>query len=263
MGVRHETMTLRRWRWADASVKGGERVMRLLLAEDEQSLFRALVTILEHSGYEVDAVLDGLSALEYLCAVEYDAAILEIMMPGLDGIEVLRRARSRGVATPIIMLTAKSEVSDKVEGLEAGANDYLTKPFAAKELLARIRVLTRPAAALDAVTLAVGNIRLDRSSCVLEGPAGKEHLSNREQQLLELFMSSPGERIPTERLLMRVWGEEAPEEPSVVWVYISYLRKKLSAVGASAHIKASRNQGYSLEVAAPTMSDEQAGGASA
>ena len=121
MGVRHETMTLRRWRWADASVNAAERDMRLLLAEDEQSLFRALVTILEHSGYEVDAVLDGLSALEYLCAVEYDAASLDIMMPGLDGIEVLRRARSRGVATPIIMLTAKSEVSDKVEGLEAGA----------------------------------------------------------------------------------------------------------------------------------------------
>lgn len=234
--------------------------MRLLLAEDERGLSHALVTILEHSGYEVDAVFDGLSALEHLCAVEYDAAILDIMMPGLDGVEVLRRARSRAVTTPIIMLTAKSEVSDKVEGLDAGANDYLTKPFAAKELLARIRVLTRPAAALDAATLAVGDIRLDRSSCILEGPAGEEHLSNRELQLLEQFMSSPGERIPTERLLMRVWGDEAPEEPSVVWVYISYLRKKLSAVGAGARIKASRNQGYSLEVAPSVIPDSRRDG---
>lgn len=223
--------------------------MRILLAEDEQGLSRALVTILQHSGYEVDAVYDGMSACEYLCAVEYDAAILDIMMPGIDGIEALRRARSRGVQTPIIMLTAKSEVADKVEGLDAGANDYLTKPFAAKELLARIRVLTRPAAALDAVTLAVGNIRLNRSSCILEGPVGSEHLSNRELQLLELFMSAPGDRIPTERLLMRVWGDEAPDDSSVVWVYISYLRKKLAAVGASAHIKAARGQGYSLDVA--------------
>lgn len=223
--------------------------MRILLAEDEQGLSRALVTILQHSGYEVDAVYDGMSACEHLCAVEYDAAILDIMMPGIDGIEALRRARSRGVQTPIIMLTAKSEVADKVEGLDAGANDYLTKPFAAKELLARIRVLTRPAAALDAVTLAVGNIRLNRSSCILEGPAGSEHLSNRELQLLELFMSAPGDRIPTERLLMRVWGDEAPDDSSVVWVYISYLRKKLAAVGASAHIKAARGQGYSLDVA--------------
>lgn len=223
--------------------------MRILLAEDEQGLSRALVTILQHSGYEVDAVYDGMSACEHLCAVEYDAAILDIMMPGIDGIEALRRARSRGVQTPIIMLTAKSEVADKVEGLDAGANDYLTKPFAAKELLARIRVLTRPAAALDAVTLAVGNIRLNRSSCILEGPVGSEHLSNRELQLLELFMSAPGDRIPTERLLMRVWGDEAPDDSSVVWVYISYLRKKLAAVGASAHIKAARGQGYSLDVA--------------
>lgn len=223
--------------------------MRILLAEDEQGLSRALVTILQHSGYEVDAVYDGMFACEHLCAVEYDAAILDIMMPGIDGIEALRRARSRGVQTPIIMLTAKSEVADKVEGLDAGANDYLTKPFAAKELLARIRVLTRPAAALDAVTLAVGNIRLNRSSCILEGPVGSEHLSNRELQLLELFMSAPGDRIPTERLLMRVWGDEAPDDSSVVWVYISYLRKKLAAVGASAHIKAARGQGYSLDVA--------------
>ena len=221
--------------------------MKLLLAEDEQGLSRALTAILEHSGYEVDAVLDGLTALEYLSMNEYDAAILDIMMPGIDGIEVLRRTRSAGNHVPIIMLTAKSEVADKVEGLDAGANDYLTKPFAAKELLARIRAMTRAATAVDATTLSTGSVRLDCSSCILQGPNGEEHLANREFQLMELFMSHPGKRIPTERLLMDVWGEDAPEGSNVVWVYISYLRKKLSKIGADVGIKASRNQGYSLE----------------
>lgn len=221
--------------------------MKLLLAEDEQGLSRALTAILEHSGYEVDPVLDGLTALDYLSMNEYDAAILDIMMPGMDGIEVLRRTRAAGNRVPIIMLTAKSEVSDKVEGLDAGANDYLTKPFAAKELLARIRAMTRAVTAVDATTLSMGNIRLDCGSCILEGPEGEEHLANREFQLMELFMAHPGKRVPTERLLMDVWGDDAPEGSNVVWVYISYLRKKLTKIGANIGIKASRNQGYSLE----------------
>ena len=222
--------------------------MRLLLAEDEPGLVRALSTILEHSGYEVDAVTDGLSTFEHLRRVAYDAAILDIMMPGIDGIEVLRRARALGNAVPIIMLTAKGEVDDKVQGLDAGANDYLTKPFAAKELLARIRALTRAASALDANTLAVGSLRLDVPSCVLSGPAGSAHLPPREFQLMRHLMERPGERVPTERLLIEVWGEEAPEDASVVWVYISYLRKKLGAVGANVRIAAARGQGYALEI---------------
>lgn len=220
--------------------------MRLLLAEDEHGLSRALVAIFNHDGYEVDTAYDGTTALDMICSQPYDAVILDIMMPGLDGIEVLRRARSRGVRTPVIMLTAKGEVSDKVEGLDAGANDYLTKPFAAKELLARIRVLTRASTALDANTLAVGDIRLDLSSCMLSGPAGREHLPNREFQLMRLFMENPQARIPTERLLELVWGEAAPEESSVVWVHISNLRKRLKAVGADVEIRAARYQGYSL-----------------
>ena len=156
-------------------------------------------------------------------------------MPGMDGIEVLKRTRAAGKRLPIIMLTAKSEVSDKVEGLDAGANDYLTKPFAAKELLARIRAITRAATAIDATTLSVGNVRLDTAACTLVGPLGEEHLANREFQLMELFMRE-------------VWGEDAPEGVNVVWVYISYLRKKLTALGADVAIRASRNQGYSLEV---------------
>ncbi len=221
--------------------------LRLLLAEDERGLSRALVAILEHDSYAVDAAFDGPSALDLMLAGSYDAAILDIMMPGMDGIEVLRRARAQGVQTPVIMLTAKGEVSDKVAGLDAGANDYLTKPFAAKELLARIRVLTRPATALDADTLAVGNARLHLASCTLAGPAGRVHLPNREFQLMRLLMSGPGKRIPTDRLLELIWGDSAPEELSVVWVNISNLRKHLKEVGADLRIHAARNQGYSLE----------------
>lgn len=223
--------------------------MKLLLAEDEYGLSRALTAILEHDGYEVDPVYDGTTALKYLQENEYGAAVLDIMMPGLDGISVLKQIRAEGDHTPIIMLTAKSEVADKVEGLDAGANDYLTKPFAAKELLARIRAITRVATAIDANTLSVGDLKLDLAACVLAGPEGEEHLANREFQLMELFMEHPGDRIPTERLLMSVWGDEAPEGANVVWVYISYLRKKLAKVSSTASIKASRNQGYSLEVA--------------
>ncbi|MEE0262568.1 MAG: response regulator [Collinsella sp.] len=202
--------------------------MKLMLAEDEPGLSRALTAILQHSDYEVDTALDGLTALEYLLANDYDAAILDIMMPGMDGIEVLKRTRTAGKRLPIIMLTAKSEVSDKVEGLDAGANDYLTKPFAAKELLARIRAMTRAATAIDATTLSVGNVRLDTAACTLVGPLGEEHLANREFQLMELFMHNAGTRMPTERLMLEVWGEDAPEGANVVWVYISYLRKKLT-----------------------------------
>lgn len=221
--------------------------MRLLLAEDELELSRALTAILRHSGYEVDAVHDGLTALDHLQHQTFDAAVLDIMMPGMDGIEVLCQARQSGIRLPIIMLTAKSEVADKVEGLDAGANDYLTKPFAAKELLARIRAMTRSATAIDATTLSVGNVRLDCASCTLAGPAGEEHLANREFQLMEYFMAHPGLVTPTERLLSQVWGDDALETSNVVWVYISYLRKKLSAVGANVCIRAARNQGYSLE----------------
>lgn len=222
--------------------------MRLLLAEDEHGLTRALTAILTHEGmYEVDVVENGAAAYEKLLTGTYDAAILDIMMPGIDGIEVVRRVRARGVRTPIIMLTARGEVSDKVTALDAGANDYLTKPFSALELLARIRVLTRAATALDARTLAVGNVRLDLMSCMLTGPEGTVHLSNREFQLMSLLMARPGKRMPTERLFNEIWGSDALEELNVVWVQVSNLRKRLAAIGADIGINASRNQGYALE----------------
>lgn len=223
-------------------------MVRLLLAEDEHGLARALTAILAHEGmYEVDVAGTGAAAYEKLLTGVYDAAILDIMMPVVDGIEVVRRARDRGVRTPIIMLTARGEVTDKVTALDAGANDYLTKPFSARELLARIRVLTRATTALDARTLAFGNVRLDLMSCTLAGPEGSVHLSNREFQLMSLLMAHPGRRIPTERLFGEIWGSDAPEELNVVWVQVSNVRKRLVAIGADVGISVSRNQGYTLE----------------
>lgn len=221
--------------------------MQLLLAEDERALSRALVAMLEKSAYRVDAVFDGCTALDCLLQNSYDAAVLDIMMPGMDGIEVVRQARAQGVRIPIIMLTAKGTVADKVEGLDAGANDYLVKPFSVKELMARLRAMTRKNDAFDATPLSVCELTLDRSTCNLSGPAGTEHLPNKEFMLLELFMNNPGQVLSPLRLLEAVWGSEQPDD-NVVWVYVSNVRKKLAAVGATSHIKTFRNQGYCLIV---------------
>ena len=226
------------------------RSIRVIIADD-QELVRAGFAMVIGSQPDMEVVgqaPDGAQAVALAESLHPDVVLMDVRMPGMDGIEVLKRTREAGKRLPIIMLTAKSEVSDKVEGLDAGANDYLTKPFAAKELLARIRAMTRAATAIDATTLSVGNVRLDTASCTLVGPLGEEHLANREFQLMELFMRNAGTRMPTERLMLEVWGEDAPEGANVVWVYISYLRKKLTALGANVAIRASRNQGYSLEV---------------
>ena len=220
--------------------------MKVLFAEDERALSHALTTILERNSYEVEAVYDGATALDCLLDNEYDVAVLDIMMPGINGIEVLKFARAQGVRVPVIMLTAKGTVEDKVEGLDAGANDYLVKPFSAKELMARLRALTRPINAFDAAPLSVGNASLNRTTCTLSGPQGEAHLPNREYQLMELFMEHPGEIISMARLLDCVWGSDAPDDANAAWVYISYLRKKLGQVGVNVRIKTSRNQGYSL-----------------
>ena len=220
--------------------------MRLLLAEDERSLLRALVAILEKNCYTVDAVDNGADALDYLQNGNYDAAILDIMMPRMDGITVLRQLRHQGNPVPVIMLTAKAEIDDKVLGLDSGANDYLTKPFDTKELLARIRAVTRSKASADS-TLTFGNIRLDRATFVLSSPNGSFHLANKEFQMMEMFLSNPQHILPADRFLERVWGYDSNTENSVVWVYISCLRKKLAALGADIQIKAIRNVGYALE----------------
>lgn len=220
--------------------------MRLLLAEDEKELSDALVTVLKYNHYSVDAVCDGEAALEYLQEAEYDGVILDIMMPKMDGIQVLTRVRQSGNQVPVLMLTAKAEVDDKVLGLDKGANDYLTKPFAMKELLARIRAMTRGREEADH-TLRYGNITLDRATFELKGPGAVFRLANKEYQMMEMFLANPRQLISTDRFLEKIWGYDSEAEPQVVWVYISYLRKKLVAVQADVQIKAARNAGYSLE----------------
>lgn len=221
--------------------------MKLLLAEDELSLSRALVKIFEKNNYTVEAVYNGEDALTYLENGDYDAAVLDIMMPKMDGITVLQKVRAKGITTPILMLTAKSEVDDKVLGLDSGANDYLTKPFDTRELLARIRVITRRQQTADN-RLTFGNITLDRATFELSSPSGSFRLANKEFQMMEMLMSNPQNLIPTERFMEKIWGFDSEAEINVVWVYISYLRKKLTALNANIQIKAFRNAGYSLEV---------------
>lgn len=221
--------------------------MRLLLAEDEKALSKALVAILERNHYSVDAVYDGRDALAYLEADNYDGVILDIMMPGADGITVLQTIRAKGNRIPVLMLTAKSEVEDKVLGLDAGANDYLTKPFHTQELLARIRAMTRAQAAQPDSRLHFGNVTLDCATFELSTPSGSVRLANKEFQMLELLMRNPHALIPSERFLEKIWGYDSDAEINVVWVYLSYLRKKLAALHANVQIKATRNAGYSLE----------------
>ncbi|MGX8698735.1 MAG: response regulator transcription factor [bacterium] len=223
--------------------------MKILFAEDEKSLSRAVKLILEKNNYLVDAVYDGQEALDYLEADSYDAVILDIMMPKKDGIQVLQTLRARGDTTPVIMLTAKSQVDDKVLGLDSGANDYLTKPFEVKELLARLRAITRVTHTQVSSELACGNVTLNTAAYELKGPKGSYRLSGKEYGLMEIFMRDPGHIIAGERLLERVWGYETEADINVVWVYLSYLRKKLTAIGANVIIKATRNAGYSLELA--------------
>ena len=220
--------------------------MRILLAEDERSLARAIVKIFEKNNYSADAVHDGEDALTHIESGNYDVAVLDIMMPKMDGITVLKKVRTQGNRIPILMLTAKSEIDDKVLGLDSGANYYLTKPFDSKELLASIRAITRSGTATDS-KLVFGNITLDRATFDLASDTGSFRLANREFQMMELFMSNPRHIIPAERFMEKIWGYDSEAEISVVWVYISYLRKKLLALHADIQIKASRNAGYSLE----------------
>ena len=220
--------------------------MRILLAEDELALSRVIVKILEKNNYSTDAVYNGEDALAYIENGNYDAIILDVMMPKMDGFEVLRRARAQGINTPILILSAKTEVDDKVMGLDLGANDYLAKPFDTKELLARIRVITRTQVTLDSV-LTFGNVSLNRATYELSSAGGSFRLANKEFQMMEMLMANPGHIISAERFMEKIWGYESDSEINVVWVYVSYLRKKLSALGATFVIKASRNAGYTLE----------------
>ena len=219
--------------------------MRILLAEDEKALAKALEKNFESNNYSIDAVHDGQDALDYLEAGNYDAAVLDIMMPKVDGITVMKKLRESGSNLPVLMLTAKSEIDDKVLGLDSGANYYLTKPFDSKELLAAVRAITRSSNEVD-TKMSFGNITLDRASFELSGPAGDVKLANKEFQMMELLMAKPGNIISVDTFMDHIWGYDSDTESNVVWVYVSYLRKKLTAIGSDVKIKASRNAGYSL-----------------
>ena len=221
--------------------------MRLLYAEDEKSLAKAVSTILIRNNYSVDVVYDGLSALDYLATENYDGVILDVMMPKLDGIQVLKRMRETGDRTPVLLLTAKSEIDDRVSGLDSGANDYLTKPFDMKELLARIRAMTRIQSVQTDKTLTCGKVSLDCSSYDLTGPGGSCKLAGKEFQMMEMLMRNPRKLISTEHFMDRIWGYDSEAELNTVWVYISMLRKKLKAIDADIEIKAQRGAGYYLE----------------
>lgn len=222
--------------------------MKLLVAEDDPKLLKSLVHILEHNRFSVDGVSNGEDALEYGQTGEYDGLILDIMMPGLDGLQVLQTLRRNGIKTPALFLTARTEISQRVEGLDAGADDYLPKPFSTAELLARIRVMLRRKDTYLPDLLAIGSVILNRSTYQLVFQDKIQTLSGKEFQILEMMMQAPGTIIPTDRFITHLWGWDTNVDTSVVWVHISNLRKKISAIGAPMEIRFIRNAGYVLEV---------------
>lgn len=221
--------------------------MKLLFAEDDRDLSRAVSALLEHSGYSVDAVFDGRDALDYAAAGEYDGLILDWMMPGLDGLAVLAQLRRRGVATPCLMLTARDAVEDRVAGLDAGADDYLSKPFATSELLARVRAMLRRKAGYAPDVVRFSDVELDRAGMTLRRGGASVKLSNKAFQLMEMLMEHPRVVHGVNQIMERIWGWDAEAEINVVWVNISMLRKRLAELGAHVEIRATRGVGYSLE----------------
>ena len=221
--------------------------MRILLAEDEKELSNALVAILKHNNYSVDAVYDGADALDYGLSENYDVLILDIMMPKMSGLEALEKLRKQGVQTPVLMLTAKTEIEDRIAGLDMGADDYLGKPFAMGELLARVRAMTRRKSEFTSNLIESGNITLNKENFELSNGKSSLRLGNKEFQMLEMLMSNPKRLISTEQFMERIWGYDSEAEINVVWVYISYLRKKLASLDANVKIKAVRGVGYTLE----------------
>ena len=219
--------------------------MRILIAEDEVTIARALKVMLEKNKYAVDLVHNGNDALDYLRATGYDALVLDIM--GKDGIQVLKTARAEGVTTPALFLTAKAEVADRVAGLDAGADDYLPKPFAASEFLARVRALVRRSNVYAPALLTVGNTTLDCDQYMLKAPADTVRLNNKEYQLTELFFRHPRQVFSSAHLFEKIWGLDSQAEMDVVWTYISFLRRKLKQIGADVEIRTIRGAGYALE----------------
>jgi DNA-binding response OmpR family regulator len=221
--------------------------MKLLYAEDEPALSEAVTDILTYHKYIVDAVYNGNDALDYAESGQYDGIILDIMMPGLSGTEVLKRLREENIMTPVMLLTAKTEVEDRIKGLDLGADDYLPKPFAMGELLARVRAMLRRKDVFVPDVISCGNLKLDRQNFELSAEENTVALSNLEFRMMETLIMNKGIYISSDELLEKVWGLESNAESGNVWVYISNLRKKLSSIGARVSITAKRNLGYTLE----------------
>lgn len=221
--------------------------MKILLADDEREMTNAVSAILKHSGYDVDVVYDGQAAFDSALTGGYDAVLLDVMMPKMTGLEVLKALRGYGITVPVMMLTAKAEIEDRIAGLDGGADDYLTKPFAMGELLARIRVMTRKReAAAPLQTLRAGNLELNVSNGELTNGSELLRLSGKELQILEMLMRTPKRAISAEEFITKIWGSEQ-NDTNVLWVYLSNLRKKLASINSTVEIKATRNIGYSLE----------------
>ena len=221
--------------------------MKLLYAEDERSMSEAVVDILTYHKYTVDAVYDGKTALEYAQVEEYDGIILDVMMPKMSGFEVLKALRANGNNTPVLLLTARSEVEDRIEGLDLGADDYLPKPFAMGELMARVRAMLRRKDTFTPDILTFGDITLNQSTYELGKDGSSCTLPKLEYQLMELLMLNTNLFLSSEDILVKIWGYDAESDLGIVWVYISYLRKRLSSLGSTVTIKAKRNVGYKLE----------------
>ena len=221
--------------------------MRLLFAEDDRDISKAVKTLLERSGYSVDVVFNGQDAIDYIESGEYDGVILDWMMPKRSGIEVLTQMRARGFSEPVLILTARDSVDDRVKGLDTGADDYLPKPFAASELLARIRAMLRRKEDYKHDVIRFADIELDKSAMSVTCNKKSVRLNNKAFQLMEMLVEHPGAVLSIDQIMERIWGWDSDSEVNVVWVNISFLRKKLTELGAHAKIKAVRGVGYSLE----------------
>ena len=221
--------------------------MKLLYAEDERAMSEAVTDVLRYANYSVDAVYDGADALAYAQNEEYDGIILDVMMPKKSGLEVLRQLRAEGCRTPVLLLTAKAEIEDRIAGLDLGADDYLPKPFAMGELLARVRAMLRRREEFTPTVLRCGDLALNQQTAELRCGEAAVVLPKLEYKLMELLMLNRGRCLSTEELLVKVWGYDTEVELGVVWVYLSYLRKRLAALDSKAEIKARRGVGYLLE----------------
>ena len=221
--------------------------MRLLFAEDDRDISKAVKTLLERSGYSVDAVYNGQDAIDYIEQADYDGVILDWMMPKKSGIEVLSLMRSKGISTPVLILTARDAIEDRVAGLDMGADDYLPKPFAASELLARVRAMLRRKEDYRHDVIKFADIELDRSAMTVSCSGKSVSLNNKAFQLMEMLVEHPGAVLSIDQIMERIWGWDSDAEVNVVWVNISTLRKKLAELGAHVKIKAIRGVGYSLE----------------